>query len=58
MKIDPDNSHTYLWPKIGEAQSNGQFKIIEQVKQWVEPQPYWAYQGQVCTPTGLKMTKS
>lgn len=58
VKIDPDNSHTYLWPKIGEAQSNGQFKIIEQVKQWVEPQPYWAYQGQVCTPTGLKMTKS
>ena len=58
VKIDPENSHTYLWPKIGEAQSNGQFKIIEQVKQWVEPKPYWAYEGQVCTPTGMKMTKS
>ena len=58
VKIDPDNSHTYLWPKIGEAQASGQFKIIEQVKQWVEPKPYWAYPGQVCTPTGLKMAKS
>lgn len=53
VKIDPENSHTYLWPKIGEAQANGQFKIIEQSKQWVAPVPYWSYPGQVCTPNGL-----
>jgi urea transport system substrate-binding protein len=58
VKIDPKNSHTYLWPKIGEAQDNGQFKIIEQSKEWVEPLPYWAYPGQVCTPTGLKEKKA
>lgn len=57
VKIDPQNSHTYLWPKIGEAQSNGQFKIIQQSKEWVEPLPYWAYPGQVCTPTGLVVKK-
>jgi urea transport system substrate-binding protein len=54
VKIDAENSHTYLWPKIGEAQANGQFKIIEQSAEWVEPLPYWAYPGETCTPTGLK----
>jgi urea transport system substrate-binding protein len=58
VKIDPDNAHTYLWPKIGEAQTNGQFKIIEQSKEWVKPLPYWAYPGQVCTPDGLKEKKA
>jgi urea transport system substrate-binding protein len=58
VKIDPQNSHTYLWPKIGEAQTNGQFKTIEQSKEWVEPLPYWAYPGQVCTPNGLQEKKA
>ena len=58
VKIDPENSHTYLWPKIGQAQANGQFKIIEQVKEWVEPLPYWAYPGEVCTPSGLVEKKA
>jgi urea transport system substrate-binding protein len=58
VKIDPKNSHTYLWPKIGEAQKDGQFKIIQQVKEWVEPLPYWAYPGQVCTPNGLENKKA
>jgi urea transport system substrate-binding protein len=53
VKISPQNSHTYLWPKIGQAQADGQFKIIEQSREWVEPLPYWAYPGEVCTPTGL-----
>jgi urea transport system substrate-binding protein len=54
VKIDPKNSHTYLWPKIGQVQKDGQFKIIEQSKESIEPKPYWAYAGQVCTPEGLK----
>ncbi len=58
VKIDPKNSHTYLWPKIGQAQNNGQFKIIEQSKEWVEPLPYWAYPGEVCTPTGMVEKKA
>jgi urea transport system substrate-binding protein len=56
VKIDPKNSHTYLWPKIGQVQKDGQFKIIEQSKESIEPKPYWAYDGQVCTPEGLQQT--
>lgn len=58
VKIDPNNSHTYLWPKIGQAQANGQFKIIEDSAEWVEPLPYWAYPGEVCTPTGMVEKKT
>ncbi len=57
VKIDGPTLHTYLWPKIGAAQANGQFKIIEQSKESVEPVPYWAYPGQVCTDKGLEEKK-
>ena len=58
VKVDGDNSHTYLWPKIGEAQTSGQFKIIQQSKEWVKPLPYWAYPGEVCTPNGMVEKKT
>jgi urea transport system substrate-binding protein len=58
VKVDGENSHTYLWPKIGEAQTSGQFKIIQQSSEWVKPDPYWAYPGQVCTPDGMVERKS
>lgn len=54
VKVDPDNLHCYLWPKIGQAQADGQFKVIEQSADWVKPEPYWAYPGQSCTKDGLK----
>ncbi len=54
VKIDPATLHTYLWPKIGQCQSNGQFKILEQSSEWLEPVPYKAYPNQQCTEEGLK----
>ena len=53
MKIDPKNQHTFLWPKIAQAQSDGQFKVLVEFKEWVEPVPYAAYPGQECTEKGL-----
>lgn len=58
IKIDPKNLHTYLWPKIAEWQADGQAKIIKQTSEWVQPLPYWAYPGQVCTPHGVERVKS
>ncbi|WP_260291864.1 transporter substrate-binding domain-containing protein [Sedimenticola hydrogenitrophicus] len=52
--IDGENLHTNLWPKIAVCQSNGQFKVIKQSAERVRPLPYWAYQGQSCTASGLK----
>lgn len=54
IKVDARNDHTYLWPKIGEWQTNGQAKIIQETETWVEPKPYWPQPGVVCTPQGVK----
>ncbi len=40
IKIDKDNHHAYLWPKIGRVNQHGQFDIIEQADTWVKPDPY------------------
>jgi len=59
VKLDPKNQHTYLWPKIGQWQKDGQAKVIHESKKWVEPKPYWMYPGnRVCTPSGVKTEKS
>lgn len=54
VRLDPATLHTYLWPKIGQCQSDGQFKILTQSSEWLEPVPYKAYPGQVCTENGLQ----
>jgi urea transport system substrate-binding protein len=54
IKIEPENLHTWLWPKIGQCQSDGQFNIIQQSNEWIKPIPYAAYEDQLCTASGLK----
>jgi len=40
VRIDEDNHHTYLRPRIGRANRKGQFDILEEAKTWVRPDPY------------------
>jgi len=54
VRIEPENLHTYLWPKIGQSQSDGQFKVLKTTSEWLKPVPYKAYQNQVCAEAGLK----
>lgn len=54
VRIEPENLHTYLWPKIGQSQSDGQFKVLKTTSEWLKPVPYKAYPKQVCTESGLK----
>ena len=54
IRIEPENLHTYLWPKIAMAKSNGQFEVLESFPEWIAPNPYAAYPGQMCTADGLK----
>lgn len=54
IRIEPENLHTFLWPKIAVAKTDGQFEVLESFPEWIAPQPYAAYPGQVCTATGLQ----
>lgn len=40
VHLDPDNSHFYLWPRIGRARADGQFTIVEQSRAAMKPDPY------------------
>ncbi len=40
VKIDPDNHHAYLTPRIGRVREDGQFDILHEAKQPVKPDPY------------------
>jgi branched-chain amino acid transport system substrate-binding protein len=40
IKVDEQNHHTYLWPRIGRVNAVGQFDILEESSQSVMPDPY------------------
>ncbi|MFT0549113.1 transporter substrate-binding domain-containing protein [Allopusillimonas ginsengisoli] len=40
IKVDPSNHHTCLYPRIGIANSEGQFTIVRQAMRAVHPDPY------------------
>ena len=56
VRVEPENLHSWLWPKIGQCQADGQFKILKQSANWLEPSPYKAYPNQHCTADGLKQS--
>ena len=40
VKIDAENHHAYLTPRIGRVREDGQFDILHEAKQPVKPDPY------------------
>jgi branched-chain amino acid transport system substrate-binding protein len=40
VRIDEHNHHTYLRPRIGRINAQGQFDILEEARHWVRPDPY------------------
>lgn len=56
VRIERENLHTWLWPKIAVAKPDGQFEVLVESKEWVKPVPYAAYPGQVCSENGLKQS--
>ncbi|MCW5624663.1 MAG: transporter substrate-binding domain-containing protein [Burkholderiales bacterium] len=40
VRVDEQNHHCYLRPRIGRADAHGQFEILEEAREWVRPDPY------------------
>jgi urea transport system substrate-binding protein len=40
VKIDEKNHHTWLWPRIGRANEQGQFDIVWERAEWIRPDPW------------------
>ncbi|CAN5187050.1 transporter substrate-binding domain-containing protein [soil metagenome] len=56
IRLEKENLHTWLWPKIAVAKSDGQFEVLKDSVEWKAPDPYAAYPNQKCTEAGLKET--
>jgi branched-chain amino acid transport system substrate-binding protein len=40
VRIDPGNHHTRLYPRIGRLDAHGQYEVLAQTAQGVDPDPY------------------
>ncbi len=61
VKIEPENLHTWLTPRIAQWGPDGQGKIVDAYKAPIIPLPYVAYgetpQNEFCTGKGLDTSK-
>jgi urea transport system substrate-binding protein len=61
VKIDEENLHTWLIPRIAQWQSTGQGKIVDEYSKPLKPLPYVAYgetdSNSFCTRKGLDNAK-
>ena len=44
VRIDPENNHTYLWPRIARLDRNGRFQTVWNPGVRVKPDPYCVVQ--------------
>jgi len=45
VRVDPENNHTYLWPRIARLDQNGRFQIVWNPGVRVKPDPYCVVQS-------------
>ncbi len=61
VKIEPQNLHTWLTPRIAQWLPDGQGKIVNAYPAPIEPLPYAAYgetsSNLICTPKGVDRAK-
>ncbi len=61
VKIEPENLHTWLTPRIAQWQEDGQGKIVNSYLGPIMPLPYSAYgetaTNLICTPNGVDRAK-
>jgi urea transport system substrate-binding protein len=61
VKVEPQNLHTWLTPRIAQWQADGQGKIIDAYPAPIMPLPYVAYgeteNNLFCTPKGVDQKK-
>ena len=50
IKIDPDNNHVYLTPRIARSTAKGTFEVVWQAPEPIKPDPYLvAYDRTIAT---------
>jgi branched-chain amino acid transport system substrate-binding protein len=45
IRIDPENNHTYLWPRIARLDKSGRFQTVWNPGVRIKPDPYCVVQS-------------
>lgn len=40
VRVDCDNNHTYLWPRVARLDPDGRFEVVREAQARVKPDPY------------------
>ena len=58
VRIDPENRHSFLWPRIGRSRADGTFEILHNSNRLVQPDPYLVWEPLALMPVaGEKMLR-
>ncbi len=58
VRIDPENRHSFLWPRIGRSRADGTFEILHSSTKLVRPDPYLVWEPlSLAALTGEKMLR-
>ena len=58
VRIDPENRHCFLWPRIGRSRHDGTFEILHSSNGLVRPDPYLVWEPlSLTTLSGEKMLR-
>ncbi|MFT3805251.1 MAG: transporter substrate-binding domain-containing protein [Burkholderiaceae bacterium] len=52
IRLDPQNNHFYLWPRVARVRPDGGFEIIETARSAVKPDPYLINHGIIGSDPG------
>ncbi|WP_258869539.1 transporter substrate-binding domain-containing protein [Paracoccus thiocyanatus] len=44
VRVDPENRHTWLWPRIGRSRPDGSFDVVQAAARLVRPDPYLVWE--------------
>ncbi len=53
VRIDPENRHCFLWPRIGKSRSDGAFEILHSSNKMVRPDPYLVWEPVSLSPQAV-----
>lgn len=57
VRVDPENNHTYIWPRVARIEASGRFKVVLDATRPVKPDPYFVSSNTSSWDTGVTFVR-